>query len=87
MENDPVMVRLHRIEGQVAGVCRMYESERSCLEIFDQLAAARAGLQAVGMLVLQRHVADRLAPPVGPMQAEIRQQEIVDAVQRFLRHH
>jgi DNA-binding FrmR family transcriptional regulator len=39
-----IVTRLRRIEGQVAGVCRMYEDGRYCIELLDQLGAVRAGL-------------------------------------------
>ncbi|RME68825.1 MAG: metal-sensitive transcriptional regulator, partial [Alphaproteobacteria bacterium] len=36
--------RLRRIEGQVRGVARMIEDDRYCIDILNQLAAAKAAL-------------------------------------------
>ena len=47
-----IVTRLRRIEGQVAGVRRMYEDGRYCIDVLDQLAAVRAGLEATALLVL-----------------------------------
>lgn len=41
---DPVLARINRVEGQVAGVKRMYEGGRGCVEIVQQVQAARAAL-------------------------------------------
>jgi CsoR family transcriptional regulator, copper-sensing transcriptional repressor len=39
--------RLKSIEGQARGVQRMFEEQRDCQEIIDQLAALRAATHAV----------------------------------------
>lgn len=49
--------RLGRIEGQVRGLVRMVEDDRYCIDIVNQIAAARAALHAVENLILKDHVA------------------------------
>lgn len=44
--------RLAKIEGQVHGIRRMAASGRRCTELLDQLAAARAALDAVAVLIV-----------------------------------
>ena len=39
--------RLSRIEGQVRGLARMIETERSCVDVLTQIQAARAALARV----------------------------------------
>jgi DNA-binding FrmR family transcriptional regulator len=41
--------RLARIEGQVRGMARMVEDERSCIDILTQLSAVATALDAVGL--------------------------------------
>jgi CsoR family transcriptional regulator, copper-sensing transcriptional repressor len=84
-EKDEVLLRLRRIEGQVGGICRMYEDGRTCLEIFDQLAAARSGLEAAAMLILERHVADCLSAAAAGEEGHAQELEIVTAVRRLVR--
>src|SRR3989304_8091938 len=38
-----IVTRLRRVEGQVAGVGRMYEDGRDCIDVLDQLPPAGAG--------------------------------------------
>ena len=43
-DQDALVRRLNRIEGQVRGIRRMIEEPRPCIEILQQLAAAEAAL-------------------------------------------
>jgi DNA-binding FrmR family transcriptional regulator len=49
--------RLHRIEGQVRGLCRMVEADRYCIDIVTQISAVRAALRRLEEEVLRDHVA------------------------------
>lgn len=49
-------LRLKRIAGQVAGIQRMVEDDRYCVDVLQQVAAVRAALDGVGKLVLGQHV-------------------------------
>jgi DNA-binding FrmR family transcriptional regulator len=54
---DPKVVkRLKNIEGQIRGILRMVEEEKYCVDIMNQISAARAALNSVGMVILRRHV-------------------------------
>ncbi len=46
-KRDPLVIQLKRIRGQVDGVIRMYEDERTCIDIVRQIAAARNSLNRV----------------------------------------
>ena len=47
---------MKRIAGQVAGVERMIEQDRYCVEILTQIAAVRSALDALGVELLTEHV-------------------------------
>lgn len=44
--------RLRRVEGQARGLQRMIEEGRPCEDVFTQLAATKAALDRVGMLLI-----------------------------------
>lgn len=44
---DTIALRLKKVIGQLNGVLSMYEGERSCLDIVQQVAAARSALSSV----------------------------------------
>ena len=48
--------RLKRVAGQVAGLQKMVEEDRYCVDILTQLAAVRSALDAVGVQLLTDHV-------------------------------
>ena len=48
--------RLNRVSGQVAGVQRMVEEDRYCVDVMAQIAAARAALAKVSKLLLESHI-------------------------------
>ena len=49
----PISSRLHRINGQVTAVERMLENKRDCVEVLQQIIAARRALDRVGILILE----------------------------------
>jgi DNA-binding FrmR family transcriptional regulator len=55
-----LLARLKRIEGQVRGVSRMIQEQRSCGEVVIQLAAIKAAISQVAMTTLACHLADEL---------------------------
>ena len=48
--------RLARIEGQVRAVGRMIEEGEYCIDIITQIQAARAALQSVSKIILEKHL-------------------------------
>jgi CsoR family transcriptional regulator, copper-sensing transcriptional repressor len=51
-----LVTRVRRIAGQVAGVERMLEEKRYCVDILNQIAAVRSALDALGVELLTRHL-------------------------------
>ena len=51
-----VKSRVNRIAGQVAGIRRMVEEERYCVEILNQIAVVRSALDALGVEILTGHL-------------------------------
>lgn len=48
--------RLNRIAGQVAGIQRMVEEDRYCVDILTQIAAVRSALDSLGVELLTQHI-------------------------------
>lgn len=56
---DPIVARINRIEGQVAGIRRMYTEENcDCEAIVQQIQAARSALGKVAGLILANEAGD-----------------------------
>jgi DNA-binding FrmR family transcriptional regulator len=48
--------RVNRIAGQIAGIQKMVEEGRYCVDVLNQIAAARSALDALGIELLTRHL-------------------------------
>jgi len=53
--------RLRRVEGQSRGLQRMIEEGRPCEEVFTQLAATKAALDRVGVLLIAHKMRECLS--------------------------
>lgn len=51
-----IKTRSNRIAGQVAGIGRMIEEDRYCVDILNQIAAVRSALDALGIKLLSEHL-------------------------------
>lgn len=51
-----VKSRVNRIAGQVAGIQRMVDEDRYCVDVLNQIAAVRSALDALGIELLTRHL-------------------------------
>jgi DNA-binding FrmR family transcriptional regulator len=82
-----VTTRLRKACGQVTGVLAMYEQGRYCIEVLDQLAAARAALDAVALLILDDHTRTcvRQAVERDGGEAEAKLDELSTAMRRYVR--
>lgn len=82
-ENDRILNRLRRVEGQTRGLQRMIEEGRSCEDVFTQLAAVKAALDRVGVLLISLKMRECLSEHG----AEIDSQEAVErALEAFLKY-
>lgn len=50
------LVHLSRIEGQVKGVKRMIGDGEYCIDIVNQIQAARSALQSISKKILEKHL-------------------------------
>lgn len=51
-----LQARIKRIAGQVAGVQRMLDEDRYCVDILNQISAVRSALDALGVELLGSHL-------------------------------
>ena len=56
VETEAVTKRLKRIEGQIRGLIKMVENEKSCEEILMQIGSAKSALHKTGQVILEWHL-------------------------------
>ena len=82
--HDPVSNRLRRVAGQLTGVQKMYEHGRQAGELLDQLAAARAALDAIGLVIIDQQ-AERCTRHSTTGDERQAVDELIDTIRRYLR--
>lgn len=88
-----MITRVKRIAGQVAGIERMLEEKRYCVDILNQISAVRSALDALGVELLTSHLENCVLGQGGDTAHEaakpMSQQELLDevktALSRFLK--
>ena len=84
-QQQAMVARLNRIEGQVRGIRRMVQEPRLCIEILQQLAAAEAALNRISLSVFRFHVEKCVPEGIaqGDPERSQRLSELVDIFDRF----
>lgn len=84
-QQQAIVTRLNRIEGQVRGIRRMVQEPRLCVEILQQLAAAEAALNRISLAVFRYHVEHCVPDGVskGEPEKSKRLTELIDIFDRF----
>lgn len=85
--------RVKRIAGQVAGIERMLEEKRYCVDILNQISAVRSALDALGVELLTSHIENCVLGHGGetahedskPMSQQQLLDEVKTALSRFLK--
>ena len=86
-QKDAHLKRLRRIEGQVRGLQKMVESDKYCIDILTQVAAATRALQSFSLELLDEHMAGCVvnAAARGGTEAELKIREASEAIARLVR--
>lgn len=84
---DDLVKRLRRIEGQVRGVEAMVADDRYCIDVLTQISAVTKALQSVSLLLLDEHLGHCLVQAVaaGGEEADEKLKEASDAIARLVR--
>jgi DNA-binding FrmR family transcriptional regulator len=90
---EKILGRVKRITGQIAGVQRMIEQDRYCVDVLNQISAIRSALDALGVELLTNHLETCVVGPdkgsahakAKPMKPEALVAEVHNILSRFLR--
>ncbi|MBP2638911.1 MAG: csoR 1, partial [Firmicutes bacterium] len=54
-EQSDIKKRLRRINGQIGGIEKMVDEHRYCVDVLQQIMAARAALNQVALIMIESH--------------------------------
>ena len=85
MDVDAVINRLKRIEGQVRGLMKMIEEDKSCEEILIQISSAKAALHKTGQVILEGHLHHCVLDGIREGKGEETMKKLSAAIEQFSR--
>jgi DNA-binding FrmR family transcriptional regulator len=74
-EMTPVINRIKRAQGQLAGVLRMLEEGRECEDVVTQLAAVSRALDRAGFAIVASGLQQCIANGDGPDSVDVKKME------------
>jgi DNA-binding FrmR family transcriptional regulator len=82
---EDIVARLRKATGQLGGVRSMYEDDRYCIDVLDQLSAVTAAIDSAALLILEDHINACVRQAMHTGTADEKVVEVVSAVRRFVR--
>ncbi len=79
-----VIDRLSRIEGHIRGVKKMIEDDRDCPDLLHQIAAIKAAINKVGVLILEDHIESCMVDAVREGSVEDYVEELKAAIAKLI---
>ena len=76
--------RLRKIEGQVQGIQRMLEQQRYCIDVLQQIAAARRALDEVALQIMRGHINSCVSDAIRSADGEEKVAELMRTLHRFI---
>ena len=82
-EKDKMVARLRRIEGQIAGIQRMVESETYCVDVLHQFSAVQGALAKATQGILSAHLDSCVSKALAEGDEADRQAKLHELVEVF----
>ena len=85
MNTEAVTKRLKRIEGQIRGLIKMIENDKSCEEILIQIGSAKSALHKTGQVILEGHLHHCILDGIREGKEEETIKKLSSAIEQFSR--
>lgn len=83
MEKQALKPRLKKIAGQINGIEKMIDDGRYCIDVLQQLMAARAALNKVALMILDSHARSCVIKAVQEDRGEQSIDELMAVIKQF----
>ena len=84
-KHDDMLPRLRRIEGQIRGISRMVDERRYCIDIIQQLTAARKALDQVSLKIMNGHINTCVSESIRKREGAGKINELMQTINRFVK--
>ena len=85
LDSDAVKKRLKRIEGQIRGLIKMVEADKTCEEILIQISSAKSALHKTGQVILEGHLNNCVVDGIREGKEEETIKKLSSAIEQFSR--
>ena len=82
-EKSELKQRLKKVSGQVNGIDKMLDDGRYCVDILQQVLAARAALNKIGLIILESHAKSCVVNAIKEDRADQSIDELMDVFKQF----
>jgi len=82
-EKSELKQRLKKVSGQITGIDKMLDEGRYCVDILQQILAARAALNKVGLILLESHTRTCVVNAIKEDRTEQGIDELMDVIKQF----
>ena len=83
--HNELLPRLRRIEGQIRGIMHMVEERRYCIDIVQQLTAARRALDQVALKIMSGHINTCVSEAIKRREGQQKIHELMQTINRFVK--
>lgn len=82
-EKSDLKLRLRKISGQINGIDKMLDDGRYCVDVLQQILAARAALNKVALRILESHAKSCVVTAIKENRADQSIDELMDVLKQF----
>ncbi len=82
-EKGELKQRLKKIGGQINGIEKMLDEGRYCIDVVQQILAARAALNRVALIILESHAKSCVVTAIKENRADQSIDELMDVLKQF----
>lgn len=82
-EKADVKQRLKKISGQINGIDKMMDDGRYCVDVLQQILAARAALNRVALMIIEGHAKSCLVSAIKEDRADASIGELMNVLKQF----
>lgn len=82
-EQSDIKKRLRRIGGQINGIEKMVDERRYCVEVLQQIMAARAALNQVALIMIESHTKSCVVNAIKENRTEQAVEELMGVLSKF----
>jgi DNA-binding FrmR family transcriptional regulator len=79
-----LVVRLHKIRGQIEAIEKLVIRDAACTEVLNQVISARNGLKSLGDKIIHAHVRDCIENVRNPAQGRRNLRALITVLNRYV---